>query len=289
VWLQRRRGGRLIHLVADLYPDLAIALGALAEGSWLAARLDRLYRRCLGRCDRVLPFGELMLERLLGKGVARQAMQVVSPWAVLPEEALAGQDGVSFRAELGVGEGQQLVMYSGNMGRCHPWQTVAGGIEALAGDDGLRWAFVGGGLHCERLAAALDGGARRRVVFAPYQPRHRLGETLAAGDIHLMTQDPRSAGMIVPSKLAGILAVGRPVLFVGPTEAEVADAIRRFECGLVIADGDVDGLVGGLRRLLGDAGLRAAMGENARTAFAQEFTAQRAFATLRPIIEGDGG
>ena len=68
-------------------------------------------------------------------------------------------------------------------------------------------------------------------MMLPYQPRERLRETLSAGDIHLISLDAKVQGFIVPSKLAGILAVGRPVIFLGDKNNSVAAAILQERCG----------------------------------------------------------
>jgi glycosyltransferase involved in cell wall biosynthesis len=105
----------------------------------------------------------------------------------------------------------------------------------------------------------------------PYQPRERLRETLSAGDIHLISLDKKVQGFIVPSKLAGILAVGRPVVFLGDDQNSVAAAILQGSCGYVIPEGDVARLKQSLRRLKENPEHRKQLGESSLKLFTRKY------------------
>ena len=105
----------------------------------------------------------------------------------------------------------------------------------------------------------------------PYQPRERLRETLSAGDIHLISLDAKVQGFIVPSKLAGILAVGRPVVFVGDKDNSLAAAILREPCGWVIPEGDVRQFEQIIERWQKNPVERNHLGESARNLFDREY------------------
>ena len=160
-------------------------------------------------------------------------------------------------------------------------------------------AFDGGAKPAERRPKFIVGdGAKRAQVEAasrelpsvrlfPYQPRERLAESLSAGDVHVVTMDARTLGLLEPSKLYGVMAAGRPVLFIGPATSEAARTVVREGVGEVVANGDVDGAVKALGRLLAAAG---PLGERARQAFDQTYDRRHRTmalgALLAQVIQG---
>lgn len=283
--LCRRLGAALVLFSADIYPDLAVALGVVPERSPVVRALTALARDALRRCDHVLALGPRMRERLVAAGVAPDRVSVVPPWAVLGRAHERDRVCQRFRRDLGLGDDDCLVMYAGNLGRCHPWETLLAGMVGLSGDDQPHWVYVGAGSHRRCLEEACDRVQPARVRFLPYQKREDLDGVLAAADVHLITQDPRTVGLCVPSKLASVLAAGRAVVFVGPATAEVAETVRRHDCGLVVEEGDDEALVEAVRRLAASPELRVAMGERARRAFTLEAAPERALERIRQTLE----
>ena len=171
-----------------------------------------------------------MAARLRALGVAAEKIKVISNWAdrdlitpLAPEEN-------KFRKEW-VPDGRFVVGYAGNLGRAHDIDTILSADDPAteARDEvvvrrrrkdhvRVRWC---GGEACETRAEALK---RKLTNFRmrPYQPKERLGETLGVADVHLVSLDPKLEGLIVPSKFYGIAAAGRPTIFVGAKEGEIA-------------------------------------------------------------------
>jgi glycosyltransferase involved in cell wall biosynthesis len=155
-------------------------------------------------------------------------------------------------------------MYSGNMGRAHDVETPLEAARRLRHRPDLRFVFVGDGVKRPLVEAA----ARQlpNVALAPYQPREKLSQSLSAADVHLVTLSAGLAGLSEPSKLYGIMAAGRPAVFVGPAESEAARTLRREGAGLVVSPGDADGLVHALLELADDPERRQRIGGVARAA-----------------------
>ena len=102
------------------------------------------------------------------------------------------------------------------------------------------------------------------VSFKPYQPRAMLSNSLSVPDVHLVTLRPNMEGLIVPSKFYGVAAAGRPTIFLGDLDGEIARNLRDFECGIAVAPDDTDGLVTAIRKYVDDPALAARHGANAR-------------------------
>jgi glycosyltransferase involved in cell wall biosynthesis len=181
--------------------------------------------------------------------------------------------------------GKFVIGYSGNFGRVHEFDTVLAAAQALAGEHGLAWSFTGGGHHFARLAQA----ALPNVTLRGYVPQERLADSLAAADVHLVTLLPALEGLVMPSKFYGVVAAARPVIFVGDPDGEIARLVRRHDIGLIVAPGDVAGLVAAIRSLRADAARCRAMGERARRAFEAEWDKPIALARWRALLEEVSG
>jgi glycosyltransferase involved in cell wall biosynthesis len=123
------------------------------------------------------------------------------------------------------------------------------------------------------------------VTFRPFQPEERLRETLCAIDVHLVTLRPDLEGLVVPSKIYGIAAAGRPALFVGDTQGEIGSLLKKYDFGAVVADGDVDSLVQNILALRASPALCQRLGENARSAFESNFDRDHIIALWRTLFD----
>ena len=269
--LRRRLGGRVIHHVDDVYPDLAVALGSLPRRNWVSSRLGRWAESGLRQCDQVLALGECMAGVLKNKGVTAERLAITPPWADGRRLSPLNHGENRFRQEIGIPADHLAVMYSGNMGLGHRFETILAAARATASNDKIHFVFIGEGARKPQIDAWRREHQLSNIMMLPYQPRQRLRETLSAGDIHLISLDAQVQGYIVPSKLAGILAVGRPVLFLGDERNSIAAAILRAQCGYVVPEGDVsrlEGLIEGLRK---HPGRRRQLGDAARDLFVREY------------------
>jgi glycosyltransferase involved in cell wall biosynthesis len=238
--LTRLRRARFVFWVMDVYPDLAFALGVLRPGSVAGRLLGRLARATLERSDRVVALGECMGKQLERQG-ARDVV-VIHNWAdekvILPRSL----EDHPIRTEWGW-RNRFVVAYSGNLGLAHEFKTVLAAAERLRDHPSVLFSFIGGGPRRPEVENAAAERGLPNVEFRPYMDRGRLGESLTAPDVHLVTLRDSVPGLLVPSKIYGILAAGRPTLYVGPQRGEIAEIVHDGGCGARIAPGDVDALV----------------------------------------------
>ena len=269
--LRRRLGGRVIHHVDDVYPDLAMALGSLPQRGWVSSLLGRWAQAGLRNCDQVLALGECMAGVLKNKDVTADRLAITPPWADGSRLFPLDHGENRFRQEIGIPGDHLVVMYSGNMGLGHRFETILAAARSLASNDKIHFVFIGEGARKSQIDAYRQTHHLSNVMMLPYQPRERLRETLSAGDIHLISLDAPVQGFIVPSKLAGILAVGRPVVLLGNEQNSIAAAILRAHCGHVIPEGDVSRLEAIIVRLMKNPGHRRRWGNAARNLFEREY------------------
>jgi glycosyltransferase involved in cell wall biosynthesis len=153
-------------------------------------------------------------------------------------------------------------------------------MRLLRDDEGIEFIITGGGAQIEMIR----NEHLLNVRFAEYAPRERLSESLSAADAHLVTLRPDLEGLIVPSKFYGVLAVARPVLFVGALDGELARIIRSHDCGIVIEPGDSEGLARGIRELARDRERARTMGRRGRTLYEQCFAPSIALAAWERVL-----
>jgi colanic acid biosynthesis glycosyl transferase WcaI len=281
--IARRRGAKLVNWLQDIFPEVAEAVGMgggrLSRGAYRIMRALRT-RSLRSACVNVV-LGERMAERLRVLGVPAHSIRIIPNWAdgslVRPIQHSANR----LRREWGLVD-TFVVGYSGNLGRVHEFETMLDAIEMIErgagplgaevlGPSRLLWLFVGGGALHGELRAQVDRRGLNSVMFRPYQPRECLAESLSAADVHLVSLQPDLEGLVVPSKIYGILAAGRPALFIGDKGGEIARLLARHDCGRTIAVGAGTALACSVLELARDPALCRSMGLRARRTFESEF------------------
>lgn len=269
----RLKGARLINWVQDIYPETAIRLGFGSPGNPLFGVLARLRDRSWKASAVNVAIGARMAEYVKHRTAGAADIRIIPNWA--DEKALAplAHENNPLRSKWGYLPEDCVIGYSGNLGRAHDSETMLGAIAQLADDvaSPTRFLFVGGGAQRKGLEERLK--AYDRVRFCNYQPREQLRESLSVPDIHWLSLAPQLEGLIVPSKFYGAAAAGRPIIFIGDEDGEVARLIAQGECGRSFAPGAVGALTQYLRDLSADRNLRERLGHKARL-FAEEICAR---------------
>jgi len=242
------KGGRFIFWIMDLNPDEAIAAGWLREGSYSARVLESALRYSAHAADRVIVLDRFMRDRIIAKGLAPEKVITLPPWSHDNEVRYDPAGREAFRTQHGL-NGKYVVMYSGNHSPCHPLDTVLEAARALAGETNIAFCFVGGG---SEHAKVRDFAALHRlpgVICLPYQPLTQLSASLSAADLHLVVLGQPLAGLVHPCKIYNVMALGIPVLYIGPVESHIGD-IAASNPSLAItrlAHADVAGVVAAIR------------------------------------------
>ena len=242
-WCRKRGIPYVVH-VMDQYPEVLSSLGKLRKTSVVFRRMQSGVRKSYDGARAIISLGECMTRMLRDHyEVDERKIHELPNWShtlekpqrVEENEFLSGKDwGSDF-----------VVLYSGNLGAGHDVSTIEGILQKCSDDERLRFVFIGGGSGHTRLKEAWK--TKSRVHFLPFQPKSRLGQTLTAASIHLISLKEDFRGLMVPSKLYGCLASGRPILSIGPTDSTVAETITKAQCGAVVANSDVETAVAALQ------------------------------------------
>lgn len=287
----RVRRMRFVALVQDVYPDVGVALGTFRKGGLLTRMLDGLNRTVLKATDRVIVLGDCMREVVASKGVAEERIDVIHNWAD-GEKIRPLTDGEvnPFAEENGLTEGF-VVLFSGNFGRVNDFDTPLEAARSLKERKEIVFVFIGDGAKAGEIEEFARMSGLDNVRLLPYQPREHLRYSLAAGSAHLVTLAPGLAGLSVPSKTYGVLAAGRPVLFVGDPASDIARLVKENACGAVVSSGDGASLARIISAWADDPALLARMGIEARSLFERKFDRAHAVSayaeSLKQCLSGE--
>ena len=265
------RGARLVNWVQDLFPEVSEALGVGNARSPLNRTLKKW---------RNASFRKAFDNIALSRGMADRIRQAApgAPVSVIPNWA----DGAKIRPVAPIENALRrewqlsdkfVVCYSGNLGRAHEIDTMVGAAERLREHPSIRFLFIGGGYQWPKLRKAVSERSLTNVIFHDYRPASGLSESLSAADVHLVSLRPEAESLVVPSKLYGILAAGRPAIYIGKENSEEAKMLSAARAGFGVPAGRADLLAGALTELAADLDRTRAMGLNARHVFDENFDA----------------
>jgi glycosyltransferase involved in cell wall biosynthesis len=240
----------------DVYPDVAVELNVLRPRSLTTRLIGTVANFSRKKADGVIALGHDMKTRLMAKGIAADKIFVAENWADGRQISPA-----PFR------EGPLVVHYSGTLGLAHEEQTICHAMRKLKHDARFQFVFAGGGARRQVVEEFCRAEQIQNVEFRPYAKRSDLGRSLAEGHVGLVTQIPETKGAVVPSKIYGIMAAGRPILYIGPEGATPAHVIQKFQCGWRVEPGDGNALILLLTRLEQNRHLLTTAGVRARDAF----------------------
>jgi glycosyltransferase involved in cell wall biosynthesis len=247
--------------IRDMYPDMAVG-GAIVEPGRLSRVWEKLHRWALRRATKVLVLGEDMRSRILRKGVREERIAIVRDGAEIPApdapQALDAEVIGAIR-----GNFRFVVLHAGNLGFYGAWSTLILAAKQLV-NEGIGLVFVGDGAQRAEIEAFAAGVPN--VRFLPFFPSSKVSSVLAAADAHLITVKRGLEGVVVPSKMYGILAAGKPILAVAPRETDAVALGERLGFGMGADPDRPDEIAEAVRKLAAAPERVAHMGAAARLA-----------------------
>jgi len=246
-----------LHL-QDFEVDVAFETGLLHRPALRRAAVW-IERQLMRGFDRVSTISRNMLSRLAAKGVADENCVLFPNWVDSEEiRPLAGRN--TFRDKLGLADEVTVALYSGSMGEKQGLETVLDAARSLTGEPSLRFVMCGEGATRKRLIEEYRD--LKNVIWLPLQPVEVLNDLLNLADIHLLPQRVDVADLVMPSKLTGMLASGRPVVATAMRGTQVDEVVKR--CGIVVPPGDAQALGAAILRLAKENDERLRLGDAAR-------------------------
>jgi glycosyltransferase involved in cell wall biosynthesis len=278
------RGAVLVNWLQDLFPEVASVLTPGLIPTWLDRWLRSARNASLRRAAMNVVLGEGMRQRLANIGIDTARVRVIPNWAdptsVIPQATQTS----ATRQRFGLG-GRFVVGYSGNLGRAHDFDTLVGAARLLREDPHFAFLITGSGAKAVALRDAIRAEGIDSFFFQGYQPAELLSDSLAAADVHFVSLMPALEGLIVPSKAYGILAAGRPTLFVGDMNGDIARMLIREGCGVAVEIGNCARLAAEITALRDSPTRVASMGLKARELALSRYTSAHAVVDWLEFLE----
>jgi colanic acid biosynthesis glycosyl transferase WcaI len=260
-----------LHL-QDFEVDVAFGMGLL-KGRLLQRIALRMESSLLRRFDTVSTISGRMMQRLCAKGVTVGKTRYLPNWVDLTR-AMPLNNG--YRTQLGIAEDAVVVLFSGSLSGKQGLMVIPDTAKLLRSRDEIVFVVCGEGVMQSKLQAAAAG--LPNVRFMPLQPSGQVSELLAMADIHLLPQSPDAADLVLPSKLGGMLASGRPVIATCRAGTEISEIVS--QCGLVVAPENSMQLAHAISTLADDPERRKSLGRRARTFAENNFERHAVLSTV---------
>jgi colanic acid biosynthesis glycosyl transferase WcaI len=245
IWRKLKPRTKIVHWCFDLYPEAAIADGILKADSRLVTFLRALLSKAYTTCDLIVDIGPHMRAQL--KRYTRDTpAETLVPWAIHESLQVTPVDDSERRMLFGTS--RLTLMYSGSLGRAHSFESVLELARRLRTQD-IKIAFSINGHFATALRRSILPDDENVIVVPPVQSS-RISTRLSTADIHIVTLKEEWAGIVVPSKFFGALSLGRPVLFCGSPDSDIAHWINEHRVGWVLVPETAERVASELERLI---------------------------------------
>lgn len=280
--LQKRTNCRMIGYLQDIYPDVAVALGKVGN-NWAIRKLRSALFDIYRRCDRMVVLSQDMSDLLTDGGVAAERISIVPNWA--DTHSIGPVPGVSRFREQHQLRDYFIAMYSGNLGLTQRLEEFVQAAKLLKDRPDVLFCFVGRGSQENLLRGLVNANSLTNVRFFDYQPQDELTHSLTAADLHLVPLTKDLSRCLMPSKLYGILAAGRPYLTNAPLGSELHAITTKHKVGLTVEPGSVRAIADHILWAADHPAELEAMGCNSRKLAESEYTEQRSIAKFRTVLQ----
>lgn len=305
---------RLVLWNMDCYPEALERTGMIAPGGFIARTMRAVNRAIFHRIDHLVALDRAMADLLLSQYQPRGmkipcevipnweraslfAEACATPWHGRPARAdnpsdpqptivpgfATPQHGRDARATGAPASPGFTILYLGNAGYGHEFQTMLEAAELLK-DQPVTFRFIGGGARREWLVDEQRRRGLPNITFDDYVPKDQTPAVMRAADCALITLEDPMRGVMSPSKLHSNLAMGLPILYVGPEGANVDEAIRRFGCGVSLRIGQARQMADFIQTLSRNPSLHFDLRRRAREAFEKAYCDEQTLPRFDQIL-----
>lgn len=263
-------------IIYDVYPEVAVRMRVVSQDHWIVKIWEFVNFKVWQRADSLIVLSEPMKQLLINKNKnLTNKIHVIHSWADPKLIRPIPKSENWFAKQYGLVD-NFVVLYSGNLGRCHDTQTLLKCAQLLVGRHDIKFVFIGNGVGTTIIKDAIASGKLSNTLQLPYQDKEVLPFSLTACDLSLVSILPNVADTIAPSKLYGIFASGRPVAVVCPEDSYLRDLVNEGGCGKCFDNGDAEGLANYICWLVSNPQAAKKIGGNARNLLELHYTVDQA-------------
>lgn len=260
--LRKLRGQQYSCVVMDVQPQQFVEFGLIKRKSVLDRVLRRVALFGYSRASQVIVIGRCMAERLIEMGVDKDAITLIPNWTNEKEFLPIPRENNALRRDMGWGD-DFVISYGGNIGFAQDFDVFIAAAERLKGEPGIRFVLVGGGSKAQHYKDVVAEKQLDNFEFLPFlHEEYSLAEIYGAGDANFISLRPSCTGLGVPSKAYNTLAAGRPIVYFGSADSEIAQMVAEESIGSVVSSADE--LASSVRSYVAENGRAKAEGQRAR-------------------------
>lgn len=275
IFSRLRRTPYIVHIM-DMQPDLLVALGILREDSFVFRALNRFAIMALSNADRVVVIGRCMESVIRSKNIRADAILRVENISVL-DDPISDSNGSGIDVLSPVREKHTadplIVLYCGNMGRVHEFNTILAVCSRLSENSGIQFVFVGSGFRRNEVEEFVSSNDSANITLFDHLSDAEFSSVCHNSDIHFISLREPCTGFVVPSKFYSSLAAGKPVIFEGGENCELAMEIEQHGIGKHVNHHDTEGLEKAITEYANDHDLIRQQSENAKKLFRDKYRA----------------
>ena len=243
---------KLIYNIQDFNPEQVMAVD-FTHNKLVLSIMMLLDKYSCQQANKVIIVGRDMIETLQKRFQKMVPYAYINNWINEKEIYPLPEDNarvLKFKREYGL-ENKFVIMYSGNIGLYYDLANILKTIEKFKKVEDVAFVFIGEGSVLEELRTYKEAHHLSNVAFIPYQPKSELIYSLNAGDVHFVVNAKGIKGVSVPSKLYGVMAVGKPVLGIMEEGAEARLIVEEAKCGMSVKPGDYSAIEDLIRKYIG--------------------------------------
>lgn len=286
--LSRIRHQPYYCVVMDIYPQQLVEHGLMRRDALLTKVLSWLSGLALRRANGVVVIGRCMMDRVRAIGVQPERVHLILNWIDERIVYPVDREHNRLRKKWGL-EGKFVVLYVGNMGLSHYFGDILEVAEQLNNQENITFVFIGSGSRYQEVKAQVENRQLTNVSLLPFQGISLWAQSFSVGDLHLVVLREECTGLIVPSKAYGILAAGRPMIYQGSQDGEIARMILEQGIGAVVPCGDAEGLKQSILRYVNQPDLCKIQGRKARELVKGPYGRTRAIEQYAALLTGQRG
>ncbi len=263
-------------IIYDVYPEVAVRLKVVALDHWIVKFWEFVNCKVWGRSESLIVLSEAMKQLLIKKHKnLADKIHVIHSWAD-PKFIIPIAKSENWFAKLYGLTDDFVVLYSGNLGRCHDNQTILNCAQLLISRTDIKFVFIGNGVGSQIIKQAIASGQLPNALQLPYQDREVLPYSLTACDLSLVSILPNVGDTIAPSKIYGILAAAKPVAVICPKDNYLREIVDGGNCGNCFENGDAQALANYICWLADNPHMQEKLGKNARKLLERHYTIDQA-------------
>lgn len=264
-------GTRYVCLLYDLYPDIAVELDIVQANHPIAKIWRLINRQVWRRAKSIIVLSPTMKQRVISHCPdIEDKISVIHSWANPDQVVPIAKEDNWFAQAHGLVD-PFVVMYSGNMGRCHDTETILAAAKLLK-DEPIRFVCIGGGAKRSPLIQSVADAGLNNFLFLPYQEKSDLPYSLTACDLSLISVSKGMESLVAPSKLYPAMATGRPIAAVCPLGSYLYSLLASAQGGTAFANGEAQSLANFIRDLSHNRAKAERMGKLGRQYVQENFT-----------------